>query len=153
MEGEQRESTQRHLGRGFSVWQNLPKFSKLFLLKLLSWEENLSGEKPNPVSPMPSSHNVSLDSGWGRSIYISQESFIERKQKKPVSKRKRIKEKKQSREYIITGKHNEREVNLLRMISGRREPSTSMLSSWSQEIRKGRSRGEEPSEPVPKLPN
>ena len=122
-------------------------------MKLLSWEENLSGEKPNPVSPMPSSHNVSLDSGWGRSIYISKESLIERKQKKPVSKRKRIKEKKQSREYIITGKHNEREVNLLRMISGRREPSTGMLSSWSQEIRKGRSRGEEPSEPVPKLPN
>ena len=116
-------------------------------LELLSWEKNLSGVKSNPVSPMASSHNVSLHSGWGLSIYYV----------KCVKKEKNIKDK-ESRRKIMKGIHyhrktlSTREVNLLTMISGRREPSTSMFSSWSQEIRKGRSRGEEPSEPVPKLP-
>ena len=75
MEGEQQESTQRHLERVFhigEICQSLKSF--LFLVKqkfleLLSWEKNLSGVKSNPVSPMASSHNVSLHSGWGLSIY------------------------------------------------------------------------------------
>ena len=37
-------------------------------LKLLSWEEDLGGEKANPVPSVASSHNVSLHSGLGLSV-------------------------------------------------------------------------------------